>query len=126
MPSFQGDLNIPSPIRVDSPKTSLMNVHPVIPFLPPPPFMSGPNFMPPPPLGHNDLSRPLGRFVTSPTALNRGYSPAHNDHSRGRYSPDSRYRDDYSVMDDYTETDFSPPLSPVRRNKSYRRDGGLS
>lgn len=122
--SMSGDIHIPSPTRVESPKTQMVSVIPTIPFIPPPPFMPP---MPPPPFMHGDMP-PLRRFVASPP-LNRGYSPAGNLYDRERFSPDSRYRDDYSVITPYdTETDFSPPRSPIR-TKSFKRDrpnGGLS
>lgn len=133
MPSL-GDLSslnsVPSPLRVESPHSPMM-----LPPIPPPPFiphlmgppgsMSAglpgvppPHFIPPP-IGQAppDYSRPLGRLVSPPP--NR-YSPSIVD---SRYSPDSRYHDDYSVMSRYdTETDFSPPPSPPKYQQ--RNSGG--
>jgi hypothetical protein len=131
-------LNMPSPIRVESPNgPSMMNVLPPPPFLPglppppfipggpPPPFLAGmppPPFIPPP----GDLRGPphLGRLMSPPPKRytpnlmdsRRSYSPD-RDRGSGRYSPDSRY-DDYSHFDD---TDISPPPSPSppRRSRAY-------
>lgn len=127
-------LNMPSPIRVESPNgppgPNLMGVLPPPPFLAgmgmPPPFIPGgphppfmPPFIPPPPSDLSMRAPPLGRLMSPPpkryTPPSHRYSP--NDRS-GRYSPDSRY--DYS---NFEETDYSPPPSP---SPTRRRPGHYS
>uniref|UniRef100_A0A336MC49 CSON013988 protein n=1 Tax=Culicoides sonorensis TaxID=179676 RepID=A0A336MC49_CULSO len=134
MPSLN---SVPSPLRVESPNSPLM-----IPGIPPPPFLPG-QYMPPhgplpaglpgvpplpfipPPIGQ----APLGRLISPPPPNRGAYSPSLID-DRDRYSPDSRYNDDYSVISTRydTETDFSPPPSPPKysRNTSsgYSRQNG--
>uniref|UniRef100_A0A336KY15 CSON001466 protein n=1 Tax=Culicoides sonorensis TaxID=179676 RepID=A0A336KY15_CULSO len=129
--------SVPSPLRVESPNSPLM-----IPGIPPPPFLPG-QYMPPhgplpaglpgvpplpfipPPIGQ----APLGRLISPPPPNRGAYSPSLID-DRDRYSPDSRYNDDYSVISTRydTETDFSPPPSPPKysRNTSsgYSRQNG--
>lgn len=130
MSSLPNDINnVPSPIRVESPKSPMLGVLPPPPlphFMPPPPhFMApplpgGPPFMPAPFAG--------GRLI-SPPPHNARYSPSidERDRDRGRYTPDSRFRDDYSVMTPYdTETDFSPPPSPPKRRPLNTSNGPLA
>jgi hypothetical protein len=130
------DLNtIPSPIRVESPNssnninnninTNNSNINSIPNNMMPPPSMmmppflphGAPPFLPPflPPADH--LPPNLGRLISPPpkrfTPIMRDrYSPR-NDRGRRSFSPDSRYDDDYSVFD--TETDYSPPPSPIPR-----------
>ncbi|XP_063704120.1 transport and Golgi organization protein 1-like isoform X2 [Culicoides brevitarsis] len=131
--------SVPSPLRVESPNSPIM-----LPGMPPPPQFLPPGLMPPGPLPVNlppgvvpplpfmppppfDLAgahrQPHGRIMSP---QQRGYSPSIIDDDR--YSPDSRYHDDYSVMSTRydTETDFSPPPSPPKRNNSsnYNRQNG--
>lgn len=101
-----------SPVRMDSPKIQSLNGIRQMSFIPPPPFLPQlPGLMPPPPINSVDLGRPIGRFMTS-SHSNIRYSP--DDHyNRDRYSPRSKYHDDYSIITSFeTETEYSPPSSP--------------
>lgn len=135
MPSLTSLNSVPSPLRVESPNSPIM-----LPGMPPPPqFLPPGQYMPPGPLSTGlppgvpplpfippppfDLtSRQHGGRLVSPPP--RGYSPSLID---DRYSPDSRYHDDYSVMSTRydTETDFSPPPSPPKHSRitSARQNG---
>ncbi|KAL7044093.1 hypothetical protein ACKWTF_001776 [Chironomus riparius] len=116
---------IPSPMRVESPNN--ISLPPFLPGAPPfmpgitsaellngPPFMPPP-FMPLPPMGLPPLGRlmspPPKRFTPTMRDDRDRYSPRH-----GRYSPDSRY-DDYTPFE--TETDISPPRSPVPQRRGF-------
>lgn len=116
MPAPNDSMNtIPSPMRVESPNNINLSLPPFLPGAPP--FMPGaPPFLPPPfmpglpPLGRL-MSPPPKRFTpTMRDDLDR-FSPRH-----GRYSPDSRY-DDYTPFE--TETDISPPRSPVPQRRGF-------
>jgi hypothetical protein len=122
LPAPNDSMNtIPSPMRVESPNN--ISLPPFLPgappFMPgappflPPPFMPGDMPLPPiglPPLGRL-MSPPPKRFTPTMRDDRDRYSPRH-----GRYSPDSRY-DDYTPFE--TETDISPPRSPVPQRRGY-------
>lgn len=130
--------SIPSPERVESPNNPNQMIPPPLmmpPFLPqgflpgaPPPFsMPGlpglPPFMPPPPGDHH--LPPLGRLMSPPPKRFNDrdrYSPRGG--RGGRYSPDSRYDDDYTAFE--TETDYSPPPSPSPPRRGYNSQSDRS
>lgn len=128
MPSMPSLNSVPSPLRVESPNSPIM-----LPGMPPPPqFLPSGQFMPtglppgvhplpfmPPPPFDLPSRPPHNRLISPPP---RGYSPSLID---DRYSPDSRYHDDYSVMSTRydTETDFSPPPSPPKHSRQNTSSG---
>lgn len=128
---------MPNPGMIGNPPMNLP------PFMPPPPLVSVPGELRPAPLGKRmnsllvclnlllfgDFLLKLGRLM-SPPPPNHRFSPNNfDDRDRyGRFSPgqDSRYDDYPPDFDRYeTETDFSPPRSPVpfeRREHYHQRN----
>lgn len=117
MPNDTSLGSLSSPLRVESPNNISLPPPPLMmpPFMggPPPPFLPPPFGMP----GHEMPmvpGIPLGRLMSPPP---KRFTPTMRDDRdryspRGRYSPDSRY-DDYTPFE--TETDISPPRSPIPR-----------